>query len=240
MRSNDQERSDAHGSWPNRRLYEPRTISFDLKISSTTQSQAEGDIYALGNAFLLGEGQRQFVWQRPNGFGKRFCWAYVDATDADADYMVAKGLTTCSVQLVANDPRIYGITTTTTNFSLATNVETGNTSVTNAGNTNSFPTFEIDGPFTNPVITNAADSNKQIKLTCAIAAGTTLRVDTKLMTIETKTGAGAWVDHFEYLANDSDWWTLQPGSNIITYTRASTNKGAASAFRLLWESAWMN
>lgn len=240
VRSQDKERTDAHGSFPGRRLYEPRSISFDIAIDATSQAQVEADLLALGTAFQISELPIPFVWQRPNGLGKRFCWGFVEDSDFDSDYDVAHGLAAGSVQLLCNDPRIYSLAQTTTSFNLGAGATTGNATITNDGNFNSFPIIEIDGPFNDPIIANAGDNNRQIRLLCTIPAGTILRLNTKIRTIETKTGGGAWINHYEYRADDNQWWRLVPGANPIAYTRAGINNGALSQIRVFWNKSWMN
>ena len=234
VESQDRKRQDAHGSLPGRNTYNERRIEFDIAIDSVGGSPVEGLLQNLFRAYSLDDKGRldQFVFQRPNGFGKRFCWARMDDSDFESDFDVAHGLAVGSVALVANDPRYYSLQEFTDNLVILNGNTNGAAIVNNNGSVASAPVLEIDGPATNPRITNLDHDNRQLRLDLTIAAGQTLYVDAKARTV---TLAGA--NYYRYMRVDSQWWKLQPGANHLTYDR--TDNGAGSTIRVRHRDAWM-
>lgn len=230
LRSNDKDRQDAHGSFPSRRTYSKRRIEFDVAVDGTP-ANIEALMQSLMTAFTITDLPQQFVFQRPNGFGKRFAWCFVDASDFDSDYDVAHGYATGSLALVAHDPRYYSLAETSTLITIALNANSQNGNVTNIGNFDTAPILEIPGPSTNPRISNAADGNKTIRVDIAIPTGQTLIIDTKARSV---TLAG--VDRFDVVRTDNQWWKLKPGVNPISYNR--TGGGAASSLNVRHRNAW--
>lgn len=234
IEAQDRKRQDAHGTLPGRVTYSDRRIEFDIAIDSVGGLPVESTLQQLFRAYALNEkgGLDQFVFQRPNGFGKRFCWARLDDSDFESDFEVAHGLSLGSVALLANDPRYYSLEEFTDNLTIINGNVNGAATVVNNGSVGSAPVLEIDGPATNPRITNLDDDNRQLKLDLTIAAGQTLIVDAKGRTVSL---AGA--NYYRYMRVDSQWWKLQPGDNHLTYSR--TDNGAGSTIRVRHRGAWM-
>lgn len=231
LRSNDKDRQDAHGAFPGRRLYSKRRIEFDISIDGTP-ANIDALLQSLITAFTITDLPQQFVYQRPNGFGKRFAWCFVDDSDFDSTYDVANGLAVGSVALVAHDPRIYSLAETSTLVTIALSANTATANVTNTGKFDTAPILEIPGPATNPRVVNNTDNGKTLRVDVVLTAGQTLIVDMKARSVILN-----GVDRFDVVRTDNQWWKLKPGVNSITYNR--TGGGAASSLNVRHRNAWV-
>lgn len=158
-----------------------------------------------------------------------------------------------SLPLVAADPRIYSTGLNSSNVAPSGSVTTGRVysktyakaylgslpavatmAITNQGTMETPPTIRIDGPCSNPIITNVT-ANKAIVLTCTLTTGQYLTIDTQNRTIVLNgtTNRFSWLD----LA-DTDWWFLLPGSNQLSFY-AATYTAPPCLFTVSWRHAWI-
>jgi phage-related protein len=93
---------------------------------------------------------------------------------------------------------------------------TGTTTINNLGNMASFPTITVPGACTNPIIRNTTTGKKLQFVGLTIGSGENLIIDTKLRTA--KIGS---ISHISKLSADSEFWTLEPGNNVITFSVSS-------------------
>lgn len=236
--SRDIIRSDIHGVFPGTDLMGGRRLVVLLDILASNGSTAESYIRNLNLAFRPSNQELWFVFKRPNMADKRFVLCRCRRKALDTDYKYSYGLVKGSVELFASDPRIYSITEETENVTILDTTTVSPTIVVdNIGDFNTGATIDLAGPITNPVITNPQDESKAIRLTCVIPTGTILRIDTKARTVQTSTGGAAYVDHYEYVRTDNQWWALQAGVNNLQVNR--TNTAGASTVEVRWRAAWL-
>lgn len=234
----DKARDDAWGDFPGFDTYSPRYIGYDIWLDESVDPglEAEQAIDALVEAHQIARDQlpREWVMQRPDGRGKRYCWARPRNVDFEASYDFTRGVCLGSAQVKAHDPRIYSlgelmvpatILNTTTNIAVNINYD---------GKVDGAPRFEIQGPATNPIISNQDDNSRAIRLNGTLAAGETLVVDVKRRTI-TMGVTDVWRDWYR---SDNQWWHLVPGVNRITYTRSDA--GGPSTVNIFYRNAWMS
>lgn len=119
------------------------------------------------------------------------------------------------IPLLAEDPRRYDQTVTTnTDLQLTGSGTTDSATVANAGDQPTAPTITIDGPATNPKVTNATDGGKFVEYAGVLGGGDTLVLDSAAQTAKVN---GSDV----IITPTSQFFSLLPGNNSITYARTA-------------------
>jgi len=135
------------------------------------------------------------------------------------------------VQLRASDPTWYDNTVNQVTYTQA-NIG-GSQVLTTAGNWLSFPTITINGPITNPKITNST-TGQYIELTTTVVLGTPLNID---LTYGQKTvfSNSPYVNRISTVtpASSLATWSLQPGNNTISITGTGTTAATSIVFSYL-------
>lgn len=137
------------------------------------------------------------------------------------------------VGLVASDPRIYGYELRQHRLLGPDALGGERAYVDNSGNALMFPEILIQGPVTNPLLSNFSNGGA-IKITYTIPAGGSLIVDTLNRTVTDHNGVS------QYAAVDflqTEWFGVEPGINDLRFSAASATTG--SAFTVYWRDAWL-
>jgi hypothetical protein len=235
VRTYDSELQGGWGSFPGLDLYGPRTITFDIFSDAPQQLGVERDLLAVTKAFTIDRiPHKKFVMLRDNGMGKRFMWAKPGNTDFDAGYDTSMGILLGTIELVGNDPRYYSLEQVTTNITIPNGATNAGGVIHSEGGTDSSPVLIIHGPSTNPRISCAEDSNKQVKLDVIITGGHWIKVDIRNHTVVDDLGADVFLGT---VRDDSEWWRIQPDvDNNIAYNR--TNTIGSSKLEVITRDAW--
>ena len=236
--TSDVELETDHGSLPGLVVLRKRIITIEMSLDAAAGSDIETRLNTLAATFQTPRKRNsrvldQFVWRR-NGV-KKFVWARCTKRDIKSDYDTARGKPDPRIQLEAPDPIIYGITLKTQNIVVASGATSNSGAVTNSGDflDGYFPKITINGPATNPRIANAADGNRQLKITNVLTAGQSIVVD-----FATKSVKKNGVEDMSLLANDSQWFAIVPGSNTLTVNRDAGNTGASSTVTVEWRDTY--
>jgi len=111
----------------------------------------------------------------------------------------------------------------------------GEATLTNDGDTETFPTVTLYGPLTNPTVANVTTDN-QFQYNSTIAVGRYIVIDMKNHTVVDDNGVNV-------LANVStgirDFWSLQPGDNEVTFIHEDTYNATARAV-FAWYDAFLS
>jgi hypothetical protein len=109
--------------------------------------------------------------------------------------------------------------------------------VTNAGNYQTWPTFKIVGPCTNPAIYYQAPAAGQIVTAgMTIAAGDYVLIDTRASTVYYNGQPGASrYDQIDF--KQTAWAPLQPGATGLRFTTATS--AAPCALEVDYADAWL-
>jgi hypothetical protein len=230
---NDTQRQDAWGILPGIDLYKERVATHDLSIDGTDNA----NVLALRRQFLAKTGifktPKQLVFQHNNGLGKRFIWVVRARAHLPRNDVLAHGLAQGSCEWTAADPRIYSLVLQQDHIVIPNGVNSINGIVINGGEEASAPVLVIQGPCTNPRISNAADRNRVIRIDIVLAGADILTIDTKARQV-TKNGVAVAPGT---VRSDNQWWALQPGNNQITYSRADT--GGPSDMNVQHRDVWV-
>lgn len=237
VRTNDDENQEDHGDHAGVDLLPGRTITVAMNILGTSfdiQDRIDAAIVAFQtsrrDAFM------EFPWitQRP-GHNKRFVYARARNPTFPSNYDTAKGKARGGVMFFATDPRFYSLQETLTVITAPADSTTAQADVPMLGNMKdgTYPIIEIDGPSTNPRITNANDDGRAIRLDVVVGVDQTLVIDTKRKHVTLQ-----GVDRYEVVRADNQWWSLLPGDNTIVYTR-NTNS-LPSEMRVRHHDAWVS
>jgi hypothetical protein len=113
--------------------------------------------------------------------------------------------------------------------------------LTNAGDAETWPEIVLTGPMTNPTIVNSTlEENNEFTISCALAEGETLYINTELGTVLLKTSAGSkeLYNRYSFYSQNfaiNHWWPLAPGPNEIRIVPPPSGGATAS---VKWQDAW--
>lgn len=211
-----------HGAfWLGRR---PITLGIDVLASNPQQRGAKIERIKRATSALRADGTLR--WTTPN----------TPAPDQQVTFrrnesrrITGKWRKTVYLSLMCADPRIYS-----TAINTHTQVEAdGNETLTNEGDYFAPPSLRINGPGVNPTVT--LGNTYPIKFDdLTLGAGQYVVVDLVQRTV--LSGAGA--NRFDALDwNDTWFWQLAPGNNLVKIAWQSGNTGA-STLVTTWRDAW--
>lgn len=240
VRANDKNRVANHGDLMGQDYHGGRRITLTVTLDSTGGTTTEAAIAAFLLRFQIstrdGFKEYPYVFQRP-GKVKMRVWARPRRAGFVSNYDVARGLSKGAAELYCTDPRVYADALSTGTITIASAANSQSGSVNHGGlfADGVEPTLQIDGPFTDPIITNVTDGSKAVRLSCTVAAGQHVLIDTKAKTVLHWNGS-VYVSRYEWIRSDSRWFVLVPGTNSLTYNR--TGAGTASLLTISWRNAW--
>lgn len=233
MNVSDTARQDAWGVMTGIDLYKERVVTHDIKIDGVNGADAE----AKRRLFIANTGvfkvPKQFVWQRPNGLGKRFIWVVRARAVIPSDDLLAHGIAQGSCEWTAADPRIYSVVLHEDVLVIPNGGMQVNRAVINNGEEAAAPVLLIQGPCTNPRITNSQDRNRVIRVDIVLGGADVLSIDTKARQV-TKNGVAVPPGT---VRSDNQWWALQAGANQITFSRADS--GGPSTMTVQHRDVWV-
>lgn len=111
----------------------------------------------------------------------------------------------------------------------------GETTVTNAGNGEAYPIWEVHGPGT-PTFTNVT-TGREFSLAVTLGADEVITIDTRpaRQSAVDGTGADRWGDLVK--TNPRDLWQLVPGANLLNLALAGSDTG--SSISMLYYRRWL-
>ncbi|MEV6036045.1 hypothetical protein AB0L65_33160 [Nonomuraea sp. NPDC052116] len=217
----------SHGAWDARKLAKQRIVSFRLQPDSAADPT---QVQTLIDQILAATGIPEDDSPLPlviKAYGPPKL-AYGQVVDRpltlDGDYNA--GLPTVGVVIACGDPRLYSLNQEGVTVPTGTPV-----TVANTGNAATHPLIRIEGPATNPVLTNQT-MGRVLQFAITLTSGQLMEIDTKFGTVtvggvnkmSTLTGNSVPVSDF----------VLQAGSNTITYAVSS---GGTEGADILWRHA---
>ena len=226
-----------------------RSVTISGEFVAGTDAELAATLDALRDGFLGNDDVKAFVWRHP-GEGKRLIWARCRRRSIPTTLRRALRFPVWGVQLVAVDPRIYSaveysVSTSRTTagsgftppftppFTLGASTA-GTVRVTNAGSVDAPWTGRLNGPLTNPVITNRT-TGERLAFTAngglVLGAGEYVAIDSAARSVLL---AGT-ASRRSQLSLDSRWWSLPPGDTDIELT-ADAGTGTLSVSS---RSAWL-
>jgi len=208
IKTTDYARKDAWGEYPGRDLYKGKALVATIDIVNEAGT-IDTDVDALRAAWAIPEriGIAAPVplvfWRNWPYAGKRFIMCRPGRLSLPSDFDLAYGHGTALCELKANDPRIYSLAPTTVALP---------GSVVNHGDSAAAPVVTIVGPTSGwAAVLNASDDNRLFVLDRALTGAETLVVDFGKRTVLINGS-----DARQLRDVTSQWWKLQPGTNVIT------------------------
>jgi hypothetical protein len=246
----DQRRTRRHGLHPGDDYYLSREIVIPIEVTAGTHEQWTANLAALKQACDVDpeRGEEPLVFQVPGvaGSGKRRVNARPRglAVPLDLDYYYEIPIVT--VRMVATDPAILDDTlsqATSAPLSATSNgvpwpigwpLSWGILSATSfpADNSGTRPaewTATIPGPVTGPRLAHIP-TGRALQFDIDLTAGQALIVDSRTRTVL----LGGTSNRYSALTADSEWFTLTPGPNDLSYL-ATAGTGEMT---ITWRSTW--
>lgn len=242
--ANDIERQYEHGMFPGLLRYTARVAPCDMTIVGNAGAEIEQNLALARKAFQVPRKRLTMVmdglvFKRP-GEPKKVLYCRCTRRAFKSSYETAHGYSEGSLEFTAPDPIIYGLDVKTQALVLAVGSVTNNVTITSEGDfvDGSYPVVTINGPATNPRVQNVADDGRTLRADLVLAAGDALKIDQKTKQCLLRVGVGgAWVDAWQYMRTDNQFWNVLPGPNQIVYTRAGAT-GASSTVTIDWQDAF--
>lgn len=229
------ELDDDHGGTVGRKLLSMRRFTMELEIMAVgDKGLMMNTIDVVNGTFQPRQVVNPLVFQRPY-VGKRFVNARVSRfSGLDSNWTREMGRATALAEFVAPDPRKLALVQSSQVITIASGGVTQSGTVAMAGNFlgGAKPILEIQGPVTNPRITNAGDSNRGMRLDLVINTGQTL-----ILNANDRTATMGGVDQSDKIRTDNQWWVLNPGDNLITFTR-SNSPANTGILTVKWWNSW--
>lgn len=242
VRSGGQDRpARSTGAYPGIDDLGERTVEAELRIAGTTYADVQASRRLLAAAWKLpASGTVPLIWMEDDGVKYR-----LDGKPNLLDPRVQPNVPS-DAKFIASDPRIYAATLTqlSTTFSTSSGgltfsaaapfvFGTGGTGGTidaaNAGTIETPYVLVFTGPLVAPTLEHTAQA-KILAFTGTLAAGETLVVDSQARTVMLNGTASRYL----WLTAASQWFTLQPGSNGLTFTGASGSGSVQVSYRSAW------
>lgn len=235
VRSDDVDLESADGASGGADLYGPRTITADLGISAPSRSALADRRDEIAAAFARSNGsatvvemalrladETRLLYVRPRRLS--LPWETFETVG-----MMLGG----AFQVVALDPIAYAATETVETLTIAASGSSVDVPVTNGGNARALPTIAIDGPATDPIVTN-------------LTTGLALRTEVTLTAGQTLTIAVGHAGVSMDLDGTPGWWgaadlepmVLEPGAQTLRYSRTNT-PAVASTATVTYRDGWL-
>ena len=217
-----------HGSWASRQLAQERQVTATIAITVGPGDDFNGSLSTLRRLFTPPDSETY----PPLVISTRDEVLLAMEAVADSRVMPTRdyhnGWVPVEVRWICPDPRRYNVDRTGVTIAVDTQV-----TLQNAGSVATHPEIRIDGPVTNPSLTNA-DTGRALVFSLELADGDRLQIDTINGTalvgddsvMHALTGTSAPVFDF----------VLAPGGNRITYA-ADAGGGVDAVF--LYRDAWL-
>lgn len=210
IRSGDEPRPAGHGDYTGTDYADGRTLSFSLEVAADEGVGFDEALAALARVLVPNPGPDTVpFWFRLPGLGTRRADVKVRRRRTTIDRAYEAGLAVVDVQLRAPDPLLYGDTITTPaaafpelsgglEFDLFTDgagtatgylefgaqSSTGRLLLTNPGTADTWPVFDVAGPIPDQGFEIIrTDTGDRLRYVGALAATSTLRIDTSTGTV---------------------------------------------------------
>lgn len=238
----DIDRTD-HGSSPGILRMQKRPVAFDLTITGRKGTDIETKLAAARRVFQPPRIRKShelepLVFMRP-GEPKKMLWVRCTRREFTSEYDTARGLASGSVELQAVNPRIYALEHTEgETIALASGVTSATVFCEMEGDyeDGTPPRIWIQGPWTNPVLTNATDG-RVIRLNMILDADQELILRNKQ--VWWKAGLDQpFQKYYQVVLDTNQWWNLIPGTNEIVCERDAGNVGATGRIQFIWRDAY--
>jgi len=107
----------------------------------------------------------------------------------------------------------------------------GATTIVNAGDAVAYPLITLDGPLTNPRITNST-VGRFLQLNLTINTGSSVVIDMRNKTIV----QGGTTNRINAMTSTSKWWWIDPGANTIALSTSVASEAGTAA--ITWHDAY--
>jgi hypothetical protein len=258
LRIRDLTREDTHGSVPYPHFMDVRVLSMKASVLSDYGLSVETIIRAIKSSTVPQNQETRLVFAMPGYSDKRYCLAKCSKRVIPSDYDRALGRAIASIEWRATDPHFYSLTQQSVTQQIPNGSFTETMTVTPGGTTDTPPIFTVTGPATNvrigissqvPANDGTRYDNRQttvngtttayavIAVDINLATGDTLVIDRVAKTMVYTPFGGAPANAYGNLRYDNRWWSLLPGTNVITFSVGGA-AGTGAKLQVTWNDAW--
>lgn len=254
VRDADADRSSEHGSFAGGQFLSKRTIAINLRVTGKRNSyfgnpdDLQTKLDWIKETFQPNRIRSAntpipfYFWHRNQP--RKFINARCTKREITSDYTTHEGPVSVAIELQATDPMIYSVFPKATSLVIpASNTVKvinlnpwGDAPVEGDQADGAAPVVEIFGPATNPVLGSQTE-NRYLRFQIALAAGHSLRINTKTKKVEKNIGAG-YVEDYSIVRSDNQWFRLLPNIvNTLSFSRTDSPATTAKA-TVSWNDVW--
>jgi len=248
LRIQDSDRGYQDGTISGRDFLNARTISITIQIMSGNGLGAQAN-YNLLQAALQPQqsGTSPLQFQLSTGDNFQYVNARVRRAMATVDPDYTYGRITAQYEFYCPDPRYYDYTTQTANMTPTNPLgrtynrtydltfgggsQTQTATVTNNGDTTTYPIITIYGPVTNPVV-GSTTSSQALSFNYTMIQSDIISIDLQYKTILLNGNPAR-----NLLKGSSQWFAAAPGTSSFYFTGTGTTIGQTNA-TVQWNNAY--
>lgn len=248
IRNQDDNRGFNDGMFTGRDFLAGRNISMIIQTYGSGGNSAQVNFDLLQRKLLpQSSGTTPLYFKLPTANTDQFVDVRVRGLTTTITPEYTYGQITSQLELFAPDPRYYNSNTQTATFIYG--IDQGRsydrtydldygggtaykqTTVTNSGWADTYPTIDVKGPITNPKVGNLTQ-NAELDFTCTLISTDHLVIDlyNKLVTLNGQPARN--------LLTSGEWFSAEPGNNIFTINGTYTAAGDTSV-TITWNSAYI-
>jgi hypothetical protein len=235
LRVNNSDRPGEDGQILSSALYGGRMITISGSIPKNTCDNFELARKALIQACSISRDSNRYPTLKRISFTTDAGHSYFCLGQVTRMKLPIEGITDFQINIVVPDPMIFGATALTTGQisrssgggviypvtypAIYSSTVGGSLTAVNNGTAYTWPTITLRGPLTNPSLYHQ-QSGTIFTINYAISAGSAITIDMKNKTVllDGQVSVNLYVDR----SAGSDWFSLSPGTNIITFSTGST------------------
>lgn len=254
VRSVEVARLDADGAFPTRNeILHERTVQLDVATIGMPGAEMDSRLAELFRGWARskkGEGAKplEFLWPVGYGMGERVVFGYMRTATVLIGPEEGQGWVQHRLVMMCDDPLVYSAEQSSVGLGLeqesdgvefdmvapitfGVSASPGTAVAVNEGNSNTFPTIQILGPVTNPIVLNET-YDEAIRINLTVAPGDSLSIDMQSRSVLLN---GTASRRFA-VSNTSTFWALRPGVNQLRFIASGYDSDALAT--VSWRSAW--
>jgi len=248
LRVQDSDRGYQDGMFSGRDFFSGRTISITIQIMSGNGLSAQANFNLLQAALQPQQtGTTPLQFQLAAGDNFQYVNARVRKGIATVDPDYTYGRIKAQYDFFCPDPRYYDYTTQTAtmavtlplgrsydrtyNLTFGGGSQTQTATITNSGDTTTYPLITIYGPITSPIV-GSSTSGQTLSFNYTMAQSDIISIDLLNKTILLNGNPAR-----NLLIGSSQWFAAPPGTSLYYFTGTNTVSGQTSA-TVQWNNAY--
>ena len=226
VRQQTQPREGMHGGFVEAYFSEIRTVTLSGVAYTSGPRSLEAYLDSLKANFAPSSSDLPLYWNTGSGLARMVNGRSLGLR-YNKDNKVSYGAAEIQIQVMCQDPHIYS-----TDLQTPSRTTAGTLALTNGGNRSTPGLIVINGPVSNPTITDNI-ANTQFSFSAyTLPSGSQLVIDLGTHSVM----ENGVTNRRNKMTMSGNWYEIAPGAHTFTFTGAAT--GAGTAFSVQFRDAW--